>query len=91
MKKKKSLKPRDRFSYGGGYGYVINENQAIVMEPKRGHYLKYVYVSDIPVDARFTATCPTVFNAVMDALDLIKDLSVYQEELIVNKEIAEAS
>lgn len=82
MATKKSLKPRDRFSYKDGYGYVLNETQALVIEPKKGKSPKYVLITEIPEDARFVTNCPPAVNLIMDALDLLNDLSVRKEEPI---------
>jgi len=81
MATKKSLKPRDRFSYKDGYGYVLNEMQSLVMEPKKGKSPKFIFVIETPEDARFTANCPAVVNLAMDALDFIRDLSVHEEKI----------
>lgn len=90
MATKKKLKPRDRFSHRDGYGYVLNENQAILVEPKSGKSPKYVYVSEIPEDARFTVNCPPLINLMMDALDWINDLGVREEKLVGKEEMVEA-
>ncbi|MFZ4632121.1 MAG: hypothetical protein ACOYL8_02855 [Patescibacteria group bacterium] len=75
MPTKNALKPGDRFSHKDGYGYVINEKQAILMEPKTGGSRKFVYVDDIPEGARFVSDCPKVFSLAMDAIDCLRELN----------------
>lgn len=79
MAKKPALKPRDRFSYKDGYGYTLNETQAILIAPKKGRD-KYSYVGEIPINARAITSCPESINLAFNTLDLIKDLSICEEE-----------
>lgn len=90
MAQKPVFKPRDRFSYKDGFGYVLNENQAILFSPKKGRSPKYSYVDDIPSNTRCINCCPESIVLAMDALDLIKDLTVREEELVETKELVEA-
>ena len=85
MAQKSALKPRDRFSYKDGFGYALNETQAILFSPKKGRSPKYSYVGDIPSNIRCISCCPESVILAMNTLDLIKDLAICEEESIEEK------
>ena len=75
---KNALKPGDRFSHKSGYGYVIGEGKAIIIEPKTGSS-KFVYEGEIPEGSRFMTNCPPAVNIAMNALDLLRGHIANQE------------
>ena len=69
--RKKVFNKGDRFACSSGWGYVTDNNQALIFGPKKGRDSKFVYADEIPDDAKFMIKCPDSVNLAMDALDLI--------------------
>jgi hypothetical protein len=77
--RKKVFDKGSRFAFGSGWGYVINENQAILFGPKKGRNSKFVYSDEVPTDARVLAKCPESVQLAMDALDLVVKIPIETE------------
>jgi len=69
---KSALKIGDRFSFSDGYGMVVGDNRAIMLEPKKGKSAKFVLIGEIPAAHRFVSNCPKVFNLAFDAVEAFR-------------------